>query len=184
MSHWYQKISLLLAAITLLLCGCNDDSIQDTYSRLAANFEFRYCATVPQMRGALSGSPGSFFTVRLANTNYVITSNVNLANPYYYTKNDVDNRLLYLCRAGFIIGTPVLSSSLEAYDLACPNCYLTLVSRPLEFESRTLLRCTRCQCAYSLDDAQGILVEGKSSARVLMRYHVQYDGMNYLSVRN
>ena len=165
--------------------GCTDETVQNAYSRYPANFVFRQCATVPQMKAALGGSPGSFFTVRArADNKYIITSNDDLSNPYTYQRDALDQKMLYLCRSGFIIGTPALSSSLEAYDLACPNCFRSSISRPLTFVTRTLLRCSRCHCAYSLNDAQGILVEGESKAKVLERYHVAFDGMNNLSVTN
>lgn len=176
-----------LLPLLALLVSCTGDNIENAYSSLPANFVFRYCLTVPQMRAALGGSPGSFFTVRAtADNKYIITSNDDPNNPYTYQKDAVDQKVTFLCRSGFIIGTPVLSSSLEAYDLACPNCYRQNISRPLVFDKdiRTRLNCPRCNCAYSLDDAQGIIVEGNGEGKVLMRYHVSYDGLNNLSVHN
>ena len=118
--------------------GCTDETVQNAYSRYPANFVFRQCAMVPQMKAALGGSPGSFFTVRAtADNKYIITSNDDLSNPYTYQRDALDQKMLYLCRSGFIIGTPALSSSLEAYDLACPNCFRSSISRPLTFETRT-----------------------------------------------
>ncbi len=171
--------------LLLLLFSCSTDSVENAYSNLPANFVFRSCASVPQMRAALGASPGSFFTVRATSDNrYIITSNDDLANPYTYLKDAVDQKVSYICRAGFVIGTPVMSGTLEAYDLACPNCYRALVSRPLTFETRTRLACSRCGCVYSLNDASGILIEGDGQAKVLMRYHATYDGLNNLSVYN
>ncbi|MBP3227393.1 MAG: hypothetical protein J6M53_01265 [Bacteroidaceae bacterium] len=178
------RFRFLLFSALLALTACTDDGAVNTYSSLPANFVFRSCATVPQMRAALSGSPGSFFTVRAGNGVYTITSNDDFDNPYTYQLDAVDQRVTFLCRSGFVVGTPVLSQQLVAYDLACPNCYLGSISRPLTFETRTRLACPRCHCAYSLDDAQGILVSGETRAKVLLRYHVSYDGLNNLSVSN
>ncbi|MBQ7635613.1 MAG: hypothetical protein IJS89_08595 [Bacteroidaceae bacterium] len=178
------RLSVLLW-LMFLLVGCTDDSVQNAYSNVPARFTFRTCATVPQMKAALGGMPGAFFIVRRNNENkYIITSNEALSNPYTYFPDALDLKLSYICLSGFVIGTPVYGKGLEAYDLACPNCYLGFVSRPLQFESTTRLACPKCHCAYSLDNPQAILVEGVSKATVLHRYHVDYDGLNNLSVYN
>ncbi len=177
--------TVFLGLVAIMLSGCTGDDVQDAYSVLPANFVFRYCATVPQMRAALNGSPGSYFTVTATASNqYIITSNDDPSNKYVYTWDEVDKKVNFISISGFIIGTPVFSSTLQAYDLTCPNCFLSSIRRPLTFESRTLLRCSHCHCAYNLDDEQAILVEGETKAKVLHRYHVAYDGMNSLSVTN
>lgn len=169
----------------ILLIACESDYVSNAYSKLPASFTFRLCSAIPPMKAALSGSAGSFFSVRAtADNQYIFTSNDDLENPYSYHKDALDMKVAYVCRAGFIIGTPIYDSRLQAYDLACPNCYLNSINRPLTFQSRTRLVCTRCQCAYSLDNEQAILVEGQSKATHLHRYHVQYDGMNNLFVSN
>lgn len=173
--------------LLIFLVACTAEQVENAYSTLPANFVFRSCATVPQMRAALGGSPGAFFIVRAtADNKYIITSNDDADNSYTYQKDAVDQKVTFLCRSGFIIGTPIFSSTLEAYDLACPNCYRNDITRALTFDKniRTRLVCTRCNCAYSLDDAQGILVEGNGDGKVLLRYHVSYDGLNNLTVRN
>lgn len=177
------KHSLLF--IFVLLTSCVSDDVENAYSSLRAFFSFRFCATVPQMRAALNGSPGAFFTVRAtADNKYVITSNTDPGNPFTYQKDALDEKMTFQSIAGFVIGTPTYSSSLEVFDLGCPNCFRNSISRPLSFQSSTRLKCSRCHCVYSLDNAPAILVEGDGQAKVLHRYHAAYDGLNNLSVQN
>lgn len=173
--------SLLVLSLAFLLAGCD---AQEEYSDFRANFVFQQSLSVPQLQAALGGSPGTFCTIRNSGNNYIFECN-DVAGTFTYTKTAVDQRLTPIFIAGIIVGTPVLDQQLTAYDLACPNCNRNYITRQLQFsDERTTLVCPRCKCKYSLQTQQGLLVEGNTSAVMLIRYKATYDGMNNLYVHN
>ena len=173
--------SAMILAAVMMLAGCDT---QDEYSDYRANFVFQQCLSVPQLQAGLSGSPGTFCTIRSSGNNYIFECN-DVDGSFTYTKTAVDQRLMPIFIAGLIVGTPVLDQQLTAYDLACPNCNRSFITRQLQFsDERTTLVCPRCHCKYSLQTQQGLLVEGNTTATTLIRYKATYDGMNNLYVHN
>lgn len=178
---------LLLGLIVLLtLTACEDaESEFDTTHRAA--FLYRNVATQFPLRSALNGF-GVYCRVTAS------------AGLYHFYNSDglegQDNILAiaggrpYNALCGFIVGR---RSNLDmkgrqplyAYDLACPNCDReSALSVPLYFVARGDARvtCHRCQRVYNPDEA-GQLVGGPKGIH-LIRYHIDYDGMNILQIYN
>lgn len=178
----------ILLGLSLLLClaSCEDaESEYDTTHRAA--FLYRSVSTQSPLRSALNDL-GVYCRVWASGGHYFFENNHGLTGQ--------DNILAiaggrpYNALCGFIVGHRSNidmkgNLPLYAYDLACPNCDLeSAISVPLYFVEKggTRVVCRRCQRVYEPDD-QGRLVGGPKGIK-LLRYHIDYDGMNILQINN
>lgn len=174
----------LMALLTLTACD-EAESEFDTTHRAA--FLYRSVATQSALRSALNDY-GVYCRVWVSGGHYLFENNNGVTGQ--------DNILAvaggrpYNALCGFIVGR---RSSIDmkgrqplyAYDLACPNCDReSALSVPLYFVARGDARvtCRRCKRVYNPDEA-GQLVGGEKGIH-LIRYHIDYDGMNILQIYN
>ena len=173
----------LAAVLHLTACGVDSDDLYATYS---AYFRYTAVSTTPPLLSALT-SPGMFCAISFSNSVYNFRGCDGAT--YTYTPTAVDAQITREYINGFIVGTPAVQdltgSSLVAYDLVCPNCYVdSYIQRSLTFATTSTVQCGRCQRTYDLNNS-GIVISDEGGTS-LFRYHITYaaTGTGVLIIQN
>ena len=180
-----RKAILVLAAM-LLIYSCSSDDTYTTYSRYKANFSYSKVMTAAPLKNALTG-PGEFCTITFGTSTLIFKSLTSshsdpiTASTMYYQS--------FRCMSmdGFIVGMPnqlemnADELKIVCYDVVCSNCYHDIpIHSILTLQENGFAFCKRCKRNYNLNNL-GMSSEGD---RPLERYHISYDGANYMAVWN
>lgn len=167
----------LTSLLLLGTCACTDD-VNDRYAHERAFLKFAPVTGVPMLLTAVN-SLGSFCTIQLGTNGFIFrNANGQTSSSYPYTA-EIQSYGQPECIAGFVVGKSSipdmnLQYTLEAYELACPNCYeKALITKPLTLSSGELLTCSRCNRTYDLKN-DGNICKGDAGVPLYRYRTVSY----------
>lgn len=174
---------LLAGLVCVLLMACEaDDSVSRAY-RCTFIFDATIHPLPCQLTGIL-GNSGHFCKVQTSVTadgirHLKTTRNYDGATEDIALTTAKESQINFHLGAAdcIIIGTSSYDNALVAYDGQCPNCLADYkeTSYPLTWQSNGLqLHCAKCRRSYDVNN--GVIADGPSGKKQLLRYMAAYDG--------